>query len=79
MITSDAITWDAPDGDHPARRASQRSYSAGARANLEEWLTVYAESERARSSRPNGRNDDADEESERTATATSTLPSVRRR
>ena len=27
MITSDAISWDAPDGDHPARRASQRSYA----------------------------------------------------
>ena len=41
MITSDDITWDAPDGDHPARRASQRSYSAVARGDLEEWLTVY--------------------------------------
>ena len=43
MIESDAITWDAPDGDHPARRASQRSYAAVARGDLEEWLTVYAE------------------------------------
>lgn len=43
MITSDAISWDAPDGDHPARRASQRSYSAVSRGDLEEWLTVYAE------------------------------------
>jgi len=43
MITSDAITWNAPDGHHPARSASQRSYSAVARGDLEEWLTVYAE------------------------------------
>ncbi len=43
MTTSDAITWNAPDGDHPARRASQRSYAAVARGDLAEWLTVYAE------------------------------------
>ena len=43
MITSDAIEWRAPIGDHPARAASQRSYSAVAKGDLEEWLTVYAE------------------------------------
>jgi ketosteroid isomerase-like protein len=43
MITSDAIIWNAPDGDHPARAASQRSYSAVAKGDLAEWLTVYAE------------------------------------
>lgn len=42
MITSDAITWTAPNDDHPARAASQRSYSAVAKGDLEEWLTVYA-------------------------------------
>ena len=42
-ITSDAITWNAPDDDHPARVASQRSYSAVAKGDLAEWLTVYAE------------------------------------
>ena len=42
-ITSDAITWNAPDDDHPARTASQRSYSAVAKGDLAEWLTVYAE------------------------------------
>ncbi len=42
-ITSDAITWNAPDDDHPARLASMRSYSAVARGDLAEWLTVYAE------------------------------------
>lgn len=43
MITSDAITWTAPDDPHPARAASQRSYSAVAKGDLAEWLTVYAE------------------------------------
>jgi ketosteroid isomerase-like protein len=43
MITSDAITWNASTTDHPARAASQRSYSAVAKGDLEEWLTVYAE------------------------------------
>jgi steroid Delta-isomerase len=43
MISSDAITWNAPNDDHPARSASQRSYSAVAKGDLEEWLTVYAE------------------------------------
>ncbi len=42
-ITSDAITWDAPDDEHPARTASMRSYSAVAKGDLDEWLTVYAE------------------------------------
>ncbi|MEQ6902811.1 nuclear transport factor 2 family protein [Nocardioides sp. YIM 152588] len=43
MITSDAIAWNAPNDLHPARTASQRSYSAVARGDLAEWLTVYAE------------------------------------
>ncbi|MDP3890680.1 nuclear transport factor 2 family protein [Nocardioides sp.] len=43
MITSDRIIWNAPNGDHPARAASQRSYSAVSRGDLEEWLGVYAE------------------------------------
>ncbi|TIC83607.1 nuclear transport factor 2 family protein [Nocardioides sp. GY 10113] len=43
MITSDAIVWNAPNDLHPARTASQRSYSAVARGDLAEWLTVYAE------------------------------------
>ena len=43
MITSDAIVWNAANDPHPARTASQRSYSAVARGDLAEWLTVYAE------------------------------------
>jgi ketosteroid isomerase-like protein len=42
-ISSDAITWNAPLDDHPARVASMRSYSAVAKGDLAEWLTVYAE------------------------------------
>ena len=42
-ITSDAITWNAPNDPHPARLASQRSYSAVAEGDLATWLTVYAE------------------------------------
>ncbi|CAM3323700.1 nuclear transport factor 2 family protein [Nocardioides dubius] len=36
------INWNAVDDDHPARRASQRSYAAVAKGDLAEWLTVYA-------------------------------------
>lgn len=43
MITSDDICWTAPNDDHPARTASQRSYSAVAKGDLAEWLSVYAE------------------------------------
>ena len=42
-ITSDAITWTAATDEHPARTASMRSYSAVAKGDLAEWLTVYAE------------------------------------
>jgi ketosteroid isomerase-like protein len=42
MISSDAIVWDAPNDPHPARAASQRSYSAVAKGDLGEWLSVYA-------------------------------------
>jgi steroid Delta-isomerase len=43
MIESDAITWNAPDGDHPARRASQRSAAAVARGVKEDWVALFAE------------------------------------
>ena len=42
MSLHDAITWDAPDADHPARHASQRSYAAVADGDLDRWLTGYA-------------------------------------
>jgi steroid delta-isomerase len=37
-----AITWEAPDGEHPARRASQRSMSAVAAGRRDEWLALFA-------------------------------------
>jgi steroid Delta-isomerase len=43
MITSDAIVWNAPNDPHPARAAAQRSFSAVAKGDLDEWLTVYAQ------------------------------------
>ena len=42
MIDSDALTWTAPDGDHPARRASQRSAATVARGVKEDWLALFA-------------------------------------
>src|SRR4051812_47566721 len=41
--TSEAIVWEAPDGDNPARRASQRSYAAVAAKAKEQWLALFAE------------------------------------
>jgi steroid Delta-isomerase len=37
-----ALTWNAPDGDHPARRASQRSAVTVARGVKEDWLDLFA-------------------------------------
>lgn len=42
MIESDAVTWNAPDGDHPARRASQRSAATVATGVKEDWLALFA-------------------------------------
>lgn len=41
MITSDRVVWHASRSDHPARSASQRSYSAVCHGDLAQWLTVY--------------------------------------
>ena len=43
QLLPDAVVWDAPDGEAPARRASQRSYSAVARKAKDEWLTLFAD------------------------------------
>ncbi len=43
MIESDALTWSAPDGDHPARRASQVSAATVARGDKHDWLALFAE------------------------------------
>ena len=42
MIETDAITWTAPDDDHPARRASQMSAATVARGVKEEWVGLFA-------------------------------------
>lgn len=42
MVESDAITWDAPDSDHPARRAAQLSNVTVARGVKEDWLALFA-------------------------------------
>lgn len=42
MIESPAVTWNAPDGDHPARRAAQRSMAAVAAGRRDEWLGLFA-------------------------------------
>jgi steroid Delta-isomerase len=42
MIESDAITWDAPDSDHPARRAGQMSNATVARGVKQDWLALFA-------------------------------------
>ena len=40
--TSGGLTWDAPDSDHPARRACQASMTAVAAGRKEEWLALFA-------------------------------------
>lgn len=43
MIESEHITWNAPDGENAARRASQLSYDAVGRRAKTEWLALFAE------------------------------------
>ena len=43
MIESEHITWNAPDGENAARRASQLSYDAVGRRAKAEWLALFAE------------------------------------
>ncbi|MEO5873736.1 MAG: nuclear transport factor 2 family protein [Streptosporangiaceae bacterium] len=42
MIESEHLTWDAPDGDHPARRAAQLSQSTVGRGDKQAWLKLFA-------------------------------------
>ena len=39
---TDAITWEAPDTEHPARRVSRRSMAAVAAGRKDEWLALFA-------------------------------------
>lgn len=36
------VLWEAPDGDHPARRAARRSMAAASAKRREDWLAVFA-------------------------------------
>ncbi|WP_412520330.1 nuclear transport factor 2 family protein [Actinomadura madurae] len=38
----DAITWDAPDSDHPARRAARASMTAVSEGRKADWLDLFA-------------------------------------
>lgn len=42
MIDTDAVTWNAPDAEHPARRASQRSAATVAKGVKEAWVSLFA-------------------------------------
>jgi steroid Delta-isomerase len=45
MMESPAIgtvSWAAPDSDHPARRAAQRSMAAVAAGHKDDWLSLFA-------------------------------------
>lgn len=37
-----ALTWDAPDADHPARRAARASMTAVAEGRKDDWLKLFA-------------------------------------
>jgi len=42
MVESEAIVWDAPDSDHPARLAGQLSNATVARGAKADWLALFA-------------------------------------
>jgi hypothetical protein len=41
MIETPAVSWEAPDDDHPARRAAQRSMAAVAAGRKGDWLSLF--------------------------------------
>lgn len=36
------VTWDAPDSDHPARRAAQASMAAVIEGRKDDWIALFA-------------------------------------
>ncbi len=40
-LAAGAVSWEAPDGDHPARRAAQRSMAAVAAGRKDDWLSLF--------------------------------------
>lgn len=41
MIDSPHVVWEAPDSDHPARRAGQVSMATVAKGDKEGWLALF--------------------------------------
>ncbi len=41
-VAAGAVSWAAPDGEHPARRAGQRSMAAVAAGRKADWLSLFA-------------------------------------
>ena len=39
---ADVITWEAPDGPHPARAAARQSMTAVAEGRKDDWLALFA-------------------------------------
>ena len=39
---TDAVAWNAPDGDHPARRAARASMAAVIEGRKDDWLALFA-------------------------------------
>lgn len=39
---TDVVTWEAPDGPHPARIAARESMTAVAEGRKEDWLALFA-------------------------------------
>lgn len=39
---TDVLTWDAPDGAHPARSAARASMTAVAEGRKDDWLAMFA-------------------------------------
>jgi steroid delta-isomerase len=39
---SGVVAWQAPEGDHPARRASRLSMTAVAEGRKDDWLALFA-------------------------------------
>ncbi|MFC4059087.1 nuclear transport factor 2 family protein [Planomonospora corallina] len=42
MSDSAAVVWEAPDGDHPARRAARASMAAVTAGRRQDWLALFA-------------------------------------
>jgi hypothetical protein len=40
-LADSTVSWDAPDGDHPARRAAQHSMAAVAAGRKSDWLGLF--------------------------------------